>query len=256
MLKIKTTLEKQLEVSNERLQTAKEENKKIIQILNSKLDSNTAKIFYNKIQTLLAAGKLNKNEENEMLQIYQKIENMYKAHEILQAENYYLKRVIEKLSRRVTLDNITTQPEKSEDIAYLQREINNLRKECLMLRQMEDDYQRLSQQEQTANKLPSINEQDAENIKAVIKERNSLREKCKAFEALQQEVKKLEQKALEANKVANELSSSLSQQSQYVDKIEGEMQNMQKYYEDKQQNACFRDECLKVKLGRFFLIRF
>ncbi|XP_065355169.1 protein FAM184A isoform X1 [Calliphora vicina] len=247
VLKIKTTLEKELEVSNERLKTAKEENEKIREILASKLDSNTAKDFYNKIQKLTTAGKLSNNEENEMLQIYKKMENMNKAYEVLQAENNYLKRLIEKLDERVTMENITTQPEKSNDVAYLHKEINTLRKECIMLRQMEDEYQKLKQQQQL-NKLPSISEQDAENIKAIIKERNSLREKCKSFKALEKQVQQLEQQAEEAHKKAGNLSSSLSNQSQYIDKMEGEMQNMQKYYEGQNQNACYKEECLKAQL--------
>ncbi|XP_037824565.1 myosin-4-like [Lucilia sericata] len=247
ILNIKTTLEKQLEVSNERLKTAKEENKKIREILTTKLDSNTAKDFFNKIQKLTTAGKLNKNEENEMLQIYQKMENLNKSYEILQAENNYLKRLIEKLTGRVTLDSIQTQPEKSNDISYLQKEINTLRKECIMLRKMEDEYQRLKQQQQT-NRMPSISEQDAENIKAIIKERNSLREKCKSFKALEQQVQELQQKAAEANEKAGILSSNLNNQTHYIGKMEGEMQNMQKYYEDQNQNACFKEECLKAEL--------
>lgn len=243
VLRMKETLEKQLEISNERLETANEENKKIREILASKLDSNTAKDFFNKIQKLTAAGKLGKNEENEMLQIYQKMENMNKSFEILQGENNYLKRLIEKLYARSTLENIPTEPEKSNDVTYLQKEINNLRKECKMLRQMEDEYHQLKQ---IVNKPASISEQDAENIKAIIKERNSLREKCKSFEALKKQINSLEQTAHDATKEAVRLSSTLSNQSQYIDKMEGEMHSMQKYYEDKCQNSTFNVECLRV----------
>lgn len=243
VLKIKQTLEKQLEISNERLETANEENKKIREILASRLDSNTAKDFFNKIQKLTAAGKLGKNEENEMLQIYQKMENMNKSFEILQAENNYLKRLIEKLYARSTLETIPTEPEKSNDVTYLQTEVNKLRKECKMLRQMEDEYHKLKQM---TNKPASISEQDAENIKAIIKERNSLREKCKTFDALKKQVQSLEKKAHDASKEAGRLSSTLSNQSQYIDKMEGEMQNMQKFYEDKCQNSSFNAECLRV----------
>lgn len=244
LLKIKTNLEKELEVSNERLKTAKEENKKIQEILKNKLDSNVSKDFYNKIQKLTSNGKLNKNEENELLQIYQKMENICKAYEILQAENNYLKRLIEKLTERVKLENITIQPEKSSDVGYLQKELNKVRKECLMLRQIEEEYQKIKQD---TGKLPSITEQDAENIKAIIKERNSLREKCKSFKALEQQVKMLEKKAEQAQQEVAELSSLVSNKSQHIDKMAGEMQNMQKYYEEQNQGSCFREEVLKVK---------
>lgn len=172
------------------------------------------------------------------------MENMCKAYEILQAENNYLKRLIEKLTERVKLENITIQPEKSSDVGYLQKELNKVRKECLMLRQIEEEYQKIKQD---TGKLPSITEQDAENIKAIIKERNSLREKCKSFKALEQQVKMLENKAEQAQQEAAELSSLVSNKSQHIDKMAGEMQNMQKYYEEQNQGSCFREEVLKVK---------
>ncbi|KAM7360835.1 uncharacterized protein ACRADG_008034 [Cochliomyia hominivorax] len=246
LMKIKSSLEKELEISNERLHTAKEENRKIREIIANKLDSNAIKDFFNKIQKLTTNGKLNKNEENELLQIYQKMENMNKSYEILQAENNYLKRLIEKLSERVKMENIITQPEKSNDVSYLQNELNKVRKECMMLRQLEDEYLRLKQHQ--SNKISSLTEEDTENIKAILKERNSLREKCKSLKALEQQVEQLKNKAQEAQDEANELSSNLNIKSQRIDKLAGEMQNMQKYYEEQNQSACFKEEVLKAQL--------
>uniref|UniRef100_A0A1A9WSD0 Uncharacterized protein n=1 Tax=Glossina brevipalpis TaxID=37001 RepID=A0A1A9WSD0_9MUSC len=239
LLNVKTSLEKELNVSNERLKSATEENKKIKEILTTKLDANASKDFYNKVRQLVSSGKLNKNEENEMLQIHKKIENMLKAYEILQAENNYVKRLVEKLANRCSLEKIKTEPEQNKDVNYLQKEVDKLRKECLMLRDMEDDYQKIKQQvhDQRCSQK-RLSDRDAENIKAIINDRNNLRDKCKSFN----------QKVGDMQKKERNLNKDLENKARSCASLEAEMQKMQKYYEDQMQQACFREECLKAQL--------
>lgn len=237
LLNANTTLEKELHISNERLQSATEENNKIKEILTSKLDASTAKDFANKVKQLLNARKLSKSDEREMLQIHKKIENMIKANEILQAENNYIKRLMEKLTNRVTLENITNEPEQSKDVKYLQQEVDKLRKECSLLRDIEDDYQKLKQETQQ-NRCPSkgISDQDAENIMAIMRERNNLREKMKL----------VNQQVSEMRKKEKSLNKDLENQAKYTTSMEAEMEKLQKYYEDQMQEACYREEFLVV----------
>lgn len=254
LLNVNTNLQKELEESNERLKTSRDENKKIKEMLATKLDFSISKDFYNKIRKMIDDGKFNKNEENEMLHLHQRIENTVKAYEVLQAENSYVKRLVEKLAARANMENIVTEPEKSTDIAHLQNEINKVRRECLMLRQIEDDYQKIVQQhqqqqqrqqqslqqsQQQAQQKRGMSEQDAENIKAIIKERNTLRDKCKSFKGLEQKVADLLQR--EQN-----LNANLSNQSKYINSMEDDIQKMQKLCEDQQQQACFQEGILKV----------
>lgn len=245
LMNIKNSLEKQLETSNERLKSTHEENRKIIEILNSKLDSNTSKDFYNKIQKLITAGKLTKNEENEMLQVHQKIENILQVHDALQAANNYLKRLIEKLSYRITMEHIKTEKETSTDINYLQEQLNSLRKECVMLRAMEEDYYKAIQQ---TRKPAIISDRDAENINAIIRERNSLREKCKSLKGLEKVVVELQNKAKESDSTNSALNSNLNDQSSYIKNLECKMEKMAKYYKEQLQQACSTEQCLKVSI--------
>ncbi|KAL9889576.1 uncharacterized protein ACN427_008880 [Glossina fuscipes fuscipes] len=239
LLNINTKLEHDLNLSNERLKTATDEYRKIREILDSRLDDSTSKDFYNKVQQLTKAGKLNRNEENEMLQIHKRLEHLLKAYDITRAENNHLRRIIEKMSNRCNLEKIKAEPERSTDINYLQQEVNKLREECLMLRGMEDEYQRMRQQlqQQEGSRKP-ISSRDAETIKAIIRERNSLRDKLKSFS----------QKVGDMQKKEKSLSYDLEHQSKYCANIEAEMLKMQKYYEDQMQQGCFQEECLKAQL--------
>ncbi|KAL9873084.1 uncharacterized protein ACN427_014059 isoform 2-T3 [Glossina fuscipes fuscipes] len=239
LLNVKTSLENELNVSNERLKSATQENKKIKEILTTKLDANTCKDFYNKVRELVSSGKLNKNEENEMLQIHKKIENMLKAYEILRAENNYIKRLVEKLANRCSLEKIKTEPEQSKDVDYLQKEVDKLRKECIMLRDMEDGYQKIKQEMQDKYcSQKRLSDRDAENIKAIISDRNNLRDKCKSFN----------QRVGDMQKKERNLNKDLENKAKSCANLEAEMQKMRKYYEDQMQQACFREECLKAQL--------
>ncbi|XP_005178099.1 uncharacterized protein LOC101900072 [Musca domestica] len=245
LVNAKESLEKQLHISNERLKTSNIENSKIKEILNSKLDSNAAKDFFNKIQQLTANGKLNKNEENEMLQIHQKMENLHKAHEIMQAENNYLRRLIEKLSLRATLQEISVDNETSDDIKYLHKEINSLRKECKLLRSIEDNYLRNKMEKQ---KLSTISDEDAKNIKIIIEERNALRNKCKALQGLERTVAELQNRTKEKEKTNNALHTNLEAQGSYIREMEGEMEKWHTYYKNELQQIGLREQCLKEQL--------
>ncbi|XP_061401196.1 centrosomal protein of 112 kDa, partial [Musca vetustissima] len=240
LMNIKDSLENQLQISNERLQTSNNENLKIKEILTTKLDSNTSKDFYNKIQQLTANGKLNKNEENEMLKIQQKIENLQKAYEIFQAENNYLRRLIEKLSLRATITDLpSTDNETSNDIKYLQKEINSLRKECKLLRGIEDDY--LRKKFDVGGQPTTITDEDAKNIKMIIEERNDLRKKCKSLQTLESKVVELQNKT-------QAQGSNLEAQGSYINQMETEMEKCHAYYKNELQQIGFREKCLKEQL--------
>ncbi|XP_049303692.1 uncharacterized protein LOC105226022 isoform X2 [Bactrocera dorsalis] len=240
----KKNLEKQLEVSNERLKVSNMENDKIKAIMNNKFDSSHSKDFYNKIQKLTSGGKISKGEENELLQIYNKFEDMSKAYEILQAENAYLKRLMEKLSLRASFEALKVEPEKSNDIAFLQNEVNKLRKELSILRKFEDDKLK-GTMDSNRNKM---SDQDAETLKAIIKERNALREKCKTFKDLEAKVYELQKIAKEADKMSDSLSNDLDSQSKHINKMEHEMKQMQDYYEDQIAKHKFNEDILRCQL--------
>ncbi|XP_039954969.1 uncharacterized protein LOC120771154 isoform X1 [Bactrocera tryoni] len=240
----KKNLEKQLEVSNERLKVSNMENDKIKAIMNNKFDSSHSKDFYNKIQKLTSGGKISKGEENELLQIYNKFEDMSKAYEILQAENAYLKRLMEKLSLRASFEALKVEPEKSNDIAFLQNEVNKLRKELSILRKFEDDKLK-GTMDSNRNKM---SDQDAETLKAIVKERNALREKCKTFKDLEAKVYELQKIAKEADKMSDSLSNDLDSQSKHINKMEHEMKQMQDYYEDQIAKHKFNEDILRCQL--------
>ncbi|XP_050319566.1 uncharacterized protein LOC126752642 isoform X3 [Bactrocera neohumeralis] len=240
----KKNLEKQLEVSNERLKVSNMENDKIKAIMNNKFDSSHSKDFYNKIQKLTSGGKISKGEENELLQIYNKFEDMSKAYEILQAENAYLKRLMEKLSLRASFEALKVEPEKSNDIAFLQNEVNKLRKELSILRKFEDDKLK-GTMDSNRNKM---SDQDAETLKAIVKERNALREKCKTFKDLEAKVYELQKIAKEADKMSDSLSNDLDSQSKHINKMEQEMKQMQDYYEDQIAKHKFNEDILRCQL--------
>ncbi|XP_067615119.1 uncharacterized protein [Eurosta solidaginis] len=240
----KKDLEKKLEVSNERLKVVNMENDKIKAIMKEKFDSNHAKDFYNKIQKLTSSGKINKGEENELLHIYNKFEDMNTAYEILQAENAYLKRLMEKLSLRASYEVIKKEPEKSTDISFLQKEVNKLRQEVSMLRKFEDEKLKASM-DSNRNKM---SDQDADTLKAIIKERNALREKCKTFKELEGKVQQLQKIAKEADKMSDSLSNDLDNQSKHIVEMENEMREMQDYYENQISKMKFDEEMLKCQL--------
>ncbi|XP_014103421.2 uncharacterized protein [Bactrocera oleae] len=241
----KKNLEKQLEVSNERLKVSNMENDKIKAIMNNKFDSSHSKDFYNKIQKLTSSGKISKGEENELLQIYNKFEDMSKAYEILQAENAYLKRLMEKLSSGASFEALKVEPEKSNDIAYLQNEVNKLRKELSILRKFEHDKLK-GTMDSNRNKM---SDQDAETLKAIMKERNALREKCKTFKDLETKVYELQKMAKEADKMSDSLSNDLDSQSKHINEMEREMKQMQDYYEDQIDKHKFNEDILRCQLN-------
>ncbi|XP_053969628.1 uncharacterized protein LOC128871694 [Anastrepha ludens] len=240
----KKNLEKQLDVSNERLKVANMENEKIKAIMNDKFDSNHSKDFYNKIQKLTSSSKISKGEENELLQIYNKFENMSRAYEVLQAENAYLKRLMEKLSLRASYETVKIEPEKSSDIAFLQNEVNKLRQEVLLLRKFEDEKLK----ERVDSNRNKMSDQDIGTLKAIIKERNALRDKCKTFKDLEAKVNELQKIAKEADKMSDSLSNDLDSQSKHIVKMEYEMKQMQEYYENQIDKLKFDEEVLKCHL--------
>ncbi|XP_073840944.1 uncharacterized protein [Musca autumnalis] len=245
LMNVKDSLEKQLMVSQERLETTTHENFKIKEILASKLDSNISNDFNQKIQKLIASGKLNKNEENEMLQIHQKMENILKVYEIRQAENNYLRRLIEKLTLRATIEDIAVDNETSSDLNYLHKEINALRRECKLLRSMEDEYLRNKMEKPQTT---SLSDEDAKNIKKIIEERNALRNKCKSLQALEHTVAELQHKTHEKEKTNNALHNNLQAQGSYIQGMESEMEKLHTYYRNELQQVEVRERCLKEQL--------
>ncbi|XP_013116401.2 putative leucine-rich repeat-containing protein DDB_G0290503 [Stomoxys calcitrans] len=245
LLNLNTSLEMQLAISDERLKIADEENHNIKEMLTSKLDHNMSKDFFNKIQKLITNGKLTKNEENEFLQICKKMENMQRTYDVVRAENNYVKRLVEKLSARVTMEQLQIDNETSTDVKYLQNKINTLRKECLMLRTIEDDYHKAKQANQTAGN-PA--EQDIENIKQIIKERNVLREKCNSLKNLEQTVATLKDKNKQLHSANSVLHNDLAQQYSCIRSKEWDMHNMQKDYEQKLEKAYHEKQCLRAQL--------
>lgn len=232
-------LEKELKSSNERLKTAKDETRKIKETLATKMDDETVKEFNKKVEQLSADGKINKNEKNDLMQIEKKLENTVRAYQVLQGENNYLRRVIEKQSARAELDNIPTTPEKSSDVEYLRKEVDRLRKEVALLRKMEDNYLRLKQQCDKKVGQSQLSEQDAENIRTIIEDRNNLREKVKA-------VKNMEKKMQEMQQKEKDLNENLNNKNGQINNMEGEMDKMQKYYDDQCKKSIAREEDLKV----------
>ncbi|XP_070855035.1 uncharacterized protein [Drosophila suzukii] len=248
----------QLPISGDKLVTSKEESAEIKRIMTERYNPEKAEALKMKVINLANANKIGSQDLKEFNKIQKGIDDMNKAQEILQAENSYLKRIIEKQSIRCRLDNLQIDPELSTDVQYLQEKINDLVKEVSLLRQTEDMLIRkcakmcrgeCSQTPRSHGDYRNnafLLEQDISNIEIILQERNALRKKCKQLEALGDKVSALEIKANAAEHLTGDLEENLSQQNQYINDMQQEMQHMQSYYESKVNKAKGIEETLKI----------
>jgi len=162
------------------------------------------------------------------------------------------------------------EPEKSTDIPYLQKKIDDLGKEVALLRQFEDEVMKRCAKKCGADggggggggpagsggsrgapgKGSFSPNKDADNIQKILADRDALRKKCKELEELGEKVNQLEQKANEAECLTNNLEDNLQQQCQCMQQLQCEMQEMQNYYENEVDKAKGNEEILKVHWSR------
>ncbi|XP_017847963.1 keratin, type II cytoskeletal 5 isoform X2 [Drosophila busckii] len=239
-------LQKQLDDSKDRLVTAKEENAEIKRIMNQRYDPEKSKALKKKIKELEDAKKIDPRDAQELNALQQSIDDMNKAHDILEAENSQLKRLVEKQSKRVPMESIKIDPEKSNDVNYLQNKIDNLGKELALLRQAEDECMRQAQAA-GAELGQQLGDSDVDNIAKILAERDSLRRKLKSLAALEDKVNKLQQKADQADYTSGDLAQNLNEQNRYINDMENEMQDMQKYYENEVEQTKYNEQVLKCR---------
>ncbi|XP_032312049.1 laminin subunit beta-1-like [Drosophila ananassae] len=244
-------LQQKLDESDDKLIVANEENAEILRILSERYNPDKSELLKKKIKELADEKKIDPEDEKQLNDLQMSIVDMIKAHDILEAENSNLKRLIEKQSVRCTLDSIEVDPEKSTDLQYLQNKINRMGKELVLLRKTEDDLMKkcakLSEIEKS-NDIERSNfspEKDVSNIQRILAERDALRKKCKNLESLGDKINQLEQKANEAENISGDLEDNLNQQSQYINEMQLEMQDMQNYYENEVDKAKGNEEILK-----------
>lgn len=252
-------LQRKLDDSNAKLETANDEADDIKRIMEQKYDPQKSKALKDKIKELADDGKITPKDEKDLNDLQASIDDMNKAHDILAAENANLKRLIEKQSLRCKLDSVQVDPEKSSDVPYLQQKIDDLGKEVALLRKMEDDYLKKcatscgrggSPESGGGGGAPSKGafspDKDAENIKKILAERDALRRKLKNLEDIGDKVSQLEEKACEAEQISGELENSLQQQNECMCSMQRDMQDMQCYYENEVEKAKGNEEILKV----------
>lgn len=236
-------LKKQLADSKDRLCTATQENAEIKRIMNERYDPEKSKAFQNKIKQLTDAKKIDKCDAKELCAIQKSIDDMNKAYEILEVENANLRRLIEKQSKRVTMEAIKVDPEKSSDVKYLQCKIDKLGRELALLRQTEDESMRSG--ELKGSYAPDM---DADNIQKMLAERDALRRKMKGLNFLEDKVNKLQSKADQADHASCNMCKNLNAQNQYINEMESEIEEMQKYYENEVEQSKYNEEILKVSV--------
>ncbi|KAH8243342.1 hypothetical protein KR032_006620 [Drosophila birchii] len=234
-------LKKKLDDSNDKLKTAREESDDIKRIMDQRYDPQKSKDLKKKIEELANAGKITPQDEKELAGLQKAIDDMNKAHDILEAENANLKRLIEKQSKRCRLDSVKIDPEKSNDIPYLQKKIDDLGKEVILLREAED------QKMKGGGKGGYSPEKDPNNIQQILAERDALRKKCKELAELDDKVNQLEQNAEEAARHSGDLENNLAEQNQCMNDMQREMQDMQNYYENEVDKAKGNEEILKCR---------
>ncbi|EDW38814.1 GL13750 [Drosophila persimilis] len=236
-------LKEKLASSNEQLKTAKEESAEIKRIMGQRYDPDKSKALKRKVKELADANKIDAKDEQELNDLMRAIDDMNKAHDILEAENANLKRLIDKQSKRCNLESVQIEPEKSTDIPYLQNKIENLGKELVLLRQAEDEYMKAAGH-QSGSKYSFSPEKDVGNIQKILAERDALRKKVKALAMLNDTVNKLKDQAETAHHVNGDLEDNLKQQNQYINDIQQEMEDMQDFYEGEVDKAKGIEEML------------
>ncbi|XP_017058335.1 uncharacterized protein LOC108099360 [Drosophila ficusphila] len=256
-------LQKKLADSDDKLRTANEESDEIKRIMDQRYDPDKSKALKKKIKQLADDNKITPQDEKELNDLQAAIDDMNKAHDILEAENANLKRLIDKQSKRCKMDSISIDPEKSKDIPYLQQKIDDLGKEVALLREFEDEVMK-----RCAKKCGSEGggggggpsgsggggapgkgsfspDKDVANIQKILADRDALRKKCNELKELGDKVNQLEQKAKEAECVTCNLECDLQQQNMCVQQMQCEMQEMQNYYDNEVEKAKGNEEYLK-----------
>ncbi|XP_033172773.1 golgin subfamily A member 5-like [Drosophila mauritiana] len=241
-------LNNQLPESDMKLLPIRMDNAEIKRIMNQSYNRDNARILQAKLNDWINS-KNELHEEKELKEIVRTIDDMDKAQDLLEAENAYLKRIIEKQSMRCRLDSLEINPEQSTDVKYLQTKINEMGKELSLLRQTEDMLIRKCAQMcrsecSEAFKIEGVYmnnafslEHDILNIQRILQERDGLRKKCKRLEALGEKLKALEKKANEAENISEDLEDNINQQNQYIDDIQTEMDKMKNYYDNEVDKA-------------------
>ncbi|XP_041447530.1 coiled-coil domain-containing protein 6 [Drosophila obscura] len=223
-------LKEKLADSNDQLKTAQQESAEIKRIMAQRYDPDRSKALKKKVKELSDAKKIDPKDEQELNELMRAIDDMNKAHDILEAENGTLKRLIEKQSKRSNLESIKIEPEKSSDIPYLQKKIESLGKELILLRQAEDECMKAAGN-QSGGKHAFSPEKDVGNIQKILAERDALRKKCKALTMLNEKVTKLKNQAETAEHVQGDLEDNLKHHDQYISDMQQEMEDMQNFYE-------------------------
>ncbi|XP_017131566.1 uncharacterized protein LOC108148821 [Drosophila elegans] len=263
-------LQRKLADSDDKLRTANEESDEIRRIMDQRYDPAKSKALRKKIQELADADKITPQDEEELNDLQAAIDDMNKAHDILEAENANLKRLIDKQSKRCKMDSIPIDPERSQDIPYLQKKIDDLGKEVALLREFEDDVLKRCAKKcgsgggggsdaggrgsppggAARGKGSFSPDRDAANIQKILADRDALRKKCKELEELGDKVNELEQKANEAECLSSSLEGNLQQQNQCMQQLQCEMQDMQCYYENEVDKAKGNEEILKCRCNQ------
>ncbi|EDW98032.1 uncharacterized protein LOC6537779 [Drosophila yakuba] len=258
-------LQKKLADSDDKLRTANQETDEIKRIMDQRYDPDKSKALKKKIKQLADDNKITPQDEKELNNLQAAIDDMNKAHDILEAENANLKRLIEKQSKRCKMDSIPIDPEKSNDIPYLQKKIDDLGKELALLREFEDEVMKrcakkcgaeggggggagpAARTQGSPGKGSFSPDKDAANIQKILADRDALRKKCKELEELGDKVNQLEEKANEAECLTCNLEDHLRKQCQCMEQLQCEMHDMQNYYENEVDKARGNEEILKCR---------
>ncbi|XP_034664367.1 uncharacterized protein LOC117898815 isoform X1 [Drosophila subobscura] len=223
-------LKEKLADSKDQLKTAQQESAEIKRIMAQRYDPDRSRALKKKVKELSDARKIDSKDERELNEMMMAIDDMNKAHDILEAENANLKRLIEKQSKRCNLESIKIEPEKSSDIPYLQKKIETLGKELVLLRQAEDECMKAAGK-QSGGKYSFSPEKDVGNIQKILAERDALRRKCQALTMLNERVGNLKNQAQTAEYVNGDLEANLDHRDQYISDMHQEIEEMQNFYE-------------------------
>ncbi|EDW78200.1 uncharacterized protein Dwil_GK18633 [Drosophila willistoni] len=251
-------LQKRLADSEDLLRTASDEIYEIKRIMAQRYDSENSKVLKKKIKELADAKKITAIDEKELYDLLKSVDDMNKAFDILEAENANLKRLIEKQSKRCVMESLMLNPEKSNDVSYLKNKIDNFAKELAILREAEDVQLKAPKLngEKGADNIKSGRptdkysfspDKDVDNINKILQERNALRKKTEVLSDLENKIDQLQQKAEQADRISEDFVFNLSEQDQYIDEMEKEMQEMQNYYETEVDRSKCNEAMLKCR---------
>ncbi|EDV94724.1 GH22472 [Drosophila grimshawi] len=220
------------------------ENAELRRLMDERYDPGTSRVFRDKIQELSDSRKFDKSDERDLLNIHKAVDDMNKSHDILESQNSNLRRLIEKQSRRASIESIRIDPERSNDVNYLQNKINNMGKELIVLRQAEDEFQR-SGGAKFGSWACSCDHQDPDtdidDIQLILSERQALRMQIQELSPLNAKLKK------QADYDVEEMARNFCAQNQYIADMENDIQEMQHYYEHEVEKSKYNEELLKCR---------